>query len=1316
MSFYAEAAAVSARHNYLSVFRKFLKSSACIAVILVATGAAALADGKYFNADGSKTDDLEAAAATWRTPEFLKDHALAGVKAEYAYAHGITGKGVKIAAVDSGVLTSHPQLAGKITSLTVQGTYGADGDRYEGAEAGKWSWKKGDKFSVSGDYDPAINDSHGTAAAGEMVGLRDGQEMHGIAFDAHLYSVNTGGTDATVFGHIVDYDYFKEAYSVASRNGARVVNSSWGQEYSKAGDYGTIAGLTNLYSMFFGKKTFLDAVDEVSTQYKTIQVWANGNEGRNNPRAVASLPYFRPGLEKYWIAVTGVDKNGNSHYDRCGVTKYWCMAGPTVDIYSTSVGRNGNDYDFGHGQPTDKIAPTYLSWYNGTSAAAPNVTASLALVMQRFPYLDNSQARDVMFTTATHLTDARVPNDNPDLPNEVFGWGRPNMESAMNGPAQFMDRFVVNLSKDDIISDEVIGKDTWSNDISDKALIARKAEEVKEIADWEAKKSAYGWTNGREGTSTDMLKNSTRDRFVSEWNIAKPVLTKLIQIFDTRPIDVAVFWATYNEAQANSAGKAYLNAFEKVNPGWIYTSELLSARVSKFEVSPEGDMNKISNFFITEAIAAELGGYDVSVQRNKYLMQKLEDPSSYESGLTKLGTGQLTLTGDSTYSGDTIVDGGELVIGKEGSITSASFVNDTALFTVEGIAAATTVNKGGRLNVAVGGSTGDTSVIGGWAAVNGKSGSTSVGDAGVVSGGGTLDSLIAKSGGVVSPGNSVGTLNVSKDATFEKGSSFEVEIKPDFLSADHLAIAGQATLLGGVVNVRLENDAALLTEDVTKSLFLKTFDILTAVGGVTGQFESVWPRYNYITANLDYKTDASKVILGFNFTPEAEAEAAKKAEDIRIAEAEAKRVAEEADDKAAEAGAETKLLVTEVAETTKEAELEAAIKTFLSPEFLAIGVKSRNQKSVWKGIQSTGWGNPLLAQVAASSSDNPLDFDVLSGEVHASLSGVLAADSHFIADAAQARVRNAFGGVAGKEQAVTTPLAYGPESKAKHSDAFAPVEPAPATTAFWGEAYGSWAHADGDGNASGYSRNTGGLVTGFDGIVADDWRFGLLAGYGSTSLQTGYGKASVDSYQIGVYGGTKLDALGLRLGVNLGQHEIDTKRTARFGTLNNEHEASYDAQTVQVFGELGYEIATPYAKLEPFAAARHVHVKTGSFKEDGAVSSLSGEGSSTDLTITTLGLRAAHQFTLSESTTLTARGMLGWTHGFGDVTPEASLALNSSAGFTVEGAGIAKDAAIIEAGFDIGIGRATTIGLSYTGQFSSQSHDNAIKADLSVRF
>ncbi|WP_350617357.1 S8 family serine peptidase, partial [Pseudomonas sp. HY7a-MNA-CIBAN-0227] len=41
----------------------------------------------------------------------------------------------------------------------------------------------------------------------------------------------------------------------------------------------------------------------------------------------------------------------------------------------------------------------YETW-SGTSMAAPHVTGALGLLMERFPYLDNPQIRDVLLTTA----------------------------------------------------------------------------------------------------------------------------------------------------------------------------------------------------------------------------------------------------------------------------------------------------------------------------------------------------------------------------------------------------------------------------------------------------------------------------------------------------------------------------------------------------------------------------------------------------------------------------------------------------------------------------------------------------------------------------------------------------------------------------------------------------------------------------------------------------------------------------------------------------------------------------------------------------
>ncbi|WP_307282427.1 autotransporter outer membrane beta-barrel domain-containing protein [Phyllobacterium ifriqiyense] len=89
---------------------------------------------------------------------------------------------------------------------------------------------------------------------------------------------------------------------------------------------------------------------------------------------------------------------------------------------------------------------------------------------------------------------------------------------------------------------------------------------------------------------------------------------------------------------------------------------------------------------------------------------------------------------------------------------------------------------------------------------------------------------------------------------------------------------------------------------------------------------------------------------------------------------------------------------------------------------------------------------------------------------------------------------------------------------------------------------------------------------------------------------------------------------------------------------------------------------------------------------------------------------------LSEKTTLTAHGMVGWNHAMGDVTVTGQHAFAGGGNFAIQGLPIAKDALNVEAGIDIDIGKSTRLGIKYTGQFSQQSRDNAVKANLSLRF
>ena len=69
------------------------------------------------------------------------------------------------------------------------------------------------------------------------------------------------------------------------------------------------------------------------------------------------------------------------------------------------------------------------------------------------------------------------------------------------------------------------------------------------------------------------------------------------------------------------------------------------------------------------------------------------------------------------------------------------------------------------------------------------------------------------------------------------------------------------------------------------------------------------------------------------------------------------------------------------------------------------------------------------------------------------------------------------------------------------------------------------------------------------------------------------------------------------------------------------------------------------------------------------------------------------------------------------MTPVASLAFqNTGVGFSVAGAPLAPNAALVEAGLDLGIAPQATIGLSYSGQLAGSTQDQSVKGNLTWRF
>ncbi|PLP56296.1 hypothetical protein CYK37_26310 [Mesorhizobium loti] len=361
-------------------------------------------------------------------------------------------------------------------------------------------------------------------------------------------------------------------------------------------------------------------------------------------------------------------------------------------------------------------------------------------------------------------------------------------------------------------------------------------------------------------------------------------------------------------------------------------------------------------------------------------------------------------------------------------------------------------------------------------------------------------------------------------------------------------------------------------------------------------------------------------------------------------------------------------------------------------------------------LQQSGTPLELYNKLLVLSADEARGaFDGLSGEINASTVTGLLEDSRFVRDAINDRLRSAFETVGAEPLPL---MGYGDDAR-EITTASVSSERYGA----WGSVFGSWGHFGSDGNAAKLSRSTGGFVTGVDGLVTDDIRLGFLAGYSHSSLKVDdrRSSASTDNYHLGIYGGTQWGALALRSGLTYTWSEIDRSRQVAFPGFTDSLTGDYRAGTTQVFGELGYAIKAGNLAFEPFANLAYVNIHTNGFDEKGGAAALNVHGGSNDITFTTLGIRASTDFDIG-SAKATVRGMIGWRHGYGDVTPTVSQAFTGSNAFSIAGAPIARNSAVIEAGLDFAIAPAATLGISYHGQVGSRASDHGVRADLNVRF
>ena len=100
-----------------------------------------------------------------------------------------------------------------------------------------------------------------------------------------------------------------------------------------------------------------------------------------------------------------------------------------------------------------------------------------------------------------------------------------------------------------------------------------------------------------------------------------------------------------------------------------------------------------------------------------------------------------------------------------------------------------------------------------------------------------------------------------------------------------------------------------------------------------------------------------------------------------------------------------------------------------------------------------------------------------------------------------------------------------------------------------------------------------------------------------------------------------------------------------------------------------------------------------------------------------LGARFATSWVLPSGPAVTPRISAAWQHAFGDVTPAAALTFQTlGTSFNIAGVPLARDAAVVDAGFDVRVTPQLTLALSYFGKLAGNAEDHSVKGTFAYRF
>jgi len=374
-----------------------------------------------------------------------------------------------------------------------------------------------------------------------------------------------------------------------------------------------------------------------------------------------------------------------------------------------------------------------------------------------------------------------------------------------------------------------------------------------------------------------------------------------------------------------------------------------------------------------------------------------------------------------------------------------------------------------------------------------------------------------------------------------------------------------------------------------------------------------------------------------------------------------------------------------------------------------------NQKSTAQALDKMDLGGQLDDYVATLPKDYVTNaFDLLSGEIHATLRSSLLSWSDSTSQSSLGQLRSSMQYCA----EIKTPQST-EESSQKTQDC------APRKNTFdgWAQVIGNWNQISSDGNAAKSKSNTGGLLLGTDyGLSDSGWRIGGVFGYGKSTVKSNARRSSADlqNYTLGVHAGKRFNwgssnYVNVMGGLSYTHHSIKTDRL--IPRISQTLTSKYSGNTVQAFGEVGYAMA-PIGqwKLEPFVGLNVSKQKVGSFEETGGYAGVHSKAESKTYTTAMFGVHAQSNLDISGKP-MQVRGTLGLKQALGNKEVTRTMAFNQgSPDYLIWGVPRSSSTLVLGLQAQMSLSPNATLEAGFSGEFGKKVREQAIQARVRWAF